>query len=782
LIKLDKFELKRYHLYQEFSWSISSAPLWVVRGINLDAIKSGKKYSGNRAGKSMLFNALIGLWLAQPPFSTKKNSAKEIVPQKGSATLYGSSGKNKFVITQKYDKKLDYQIKINGKAQKVMKIDDQRKTIQKLLKLNSDHIYSFLYIHSFRPSVLQIGSSSARYDYIESIFNLRIYDVINKKLLRIANQQKIARMQLPKLVSQKKEIKASPKEQQELALKLESISSKLQDKVHKLDKIGATLQKYNSLVTLFSSLKSEKSSETLKKELKNIRIETTRIETDLEEMQIAWGKQIAAEEAKFKRFKLEREKTALKRILKKSGNFTEADQENLYEQSYKTLLLLEEYPIHETDILAWRHLDRNSIISKAEALLEPYEKIHNLEEKINEAISVISSNLFSSNSTIAEFTQLQKKQKCPTCYQILSSSTVDRLIAEAKTEKTKYLQQLEVLENYSRIQRVNQLDKRFRESSIEELHSEYTDAKQLLVHVEEHLHTKGELQRVQRQLNDLPKNNSVPVSKEALLSNKKKLAQLTKQAEFITSELAVHQRLDRQYTKTEREQIRERYKALKETHSELSKSIMPLNETVQRLSVAVSTGKIDLNNYTRLKAEIQQIEQETEDYKLMQDLVEIYSPKGVRIQHIQTLVSNYINLCNQYASSIFAEPIKFSSNLKKSNFSIVAERSGGIADVNSFSGSESRQFSALSALVLRILMPKELQPNIIALDEVEAGMSEIDRNYFFQHFIPLLQQFVPIVIILTPHDEKVVSLPTASTVLLTRKDNKTTAKIKVNAQ
>lgn len=775
--KITRFKLNKYLLFQSFDWHIASSPLWVVRGVNKDATTTGRHHSGNAVGKSMIFNALASLWLAQPPFSTKKNSAKDLVPKSGSSTLYGQNGKTKYKIVQKHDSKLDYDISIDGKDQKIKDITKQRMAIGRLLKLNADHFYSFVYVHSFRPSTLQIGTAAQRYDFIESLFNLRIYDVINKKLLKIANGQKLSRMQLPKLVGQQKEITITPKQQKEYSEKLKTIQTKLEERIAKLEKLNRTLAKYNTLVTLFSSLKSDKTKSLLKDELKVTRRDITKVEDELEALQRDYGKyQIAQELEETKNDLLER-KAKYTKILKLNHEFTEKDEEDAERRLEDLANLLYCYESESDLLTAYKELDLADTTSKAEAILEDPKNINNLIEAIEEAVNARKEKLSVYSNVLREMSQLAKHVKCPTCRQAISEETINRLTDDATARKTKVLEQIKVLKNYSTIQKVKHLDPRLVAQPIEELEAEFKDANELLSHIQEYLFIKDKLNNVQAKLDDLPKVSKVQVSKEDLIAKKKKLSALQTQAEFLTSELSVHERLDKEYSKEERDNIRERYKTLKATSTTLSDSILPLNETVQKLSVAVSTGKIAIETHERLKQEIKEIEKETEDYDLIQTLVEIYSPKGVRIQHIETLVNSFISLMNQYSTSIFSEPVVFSSQIKSSQFSVLADRRGKVSDVNSLSGAESRQFAALSALVLRMLMPKELVPNILIFDEVEAGMSKTNIDLFFAHFVPIVQQFVPQLIIVTPHDSSVVSIPNATTLLLERRKGITTARV-----
>jgi uncharacterized protein YnzC (UPF0291/DUF896 family) len=105
----------------------------------------------------------------------------------------------------------------------------------------------------------------------------------------------------------------------------------------------------------------------------------------------------------------------------------------------------------------------------------------------------------------------------------------------------------------------------------------------------------------------------------------------------------------------------------------------------------------------------------------------------------------------------------------------MAKRLNKVSDVNSLSGAETRQFLALSALCLRILMPKEQRLNIQIFDEIEAGMSPANRNRFIEDFIPIVKEHVPNVVLISPQGQDVLNVPDSRTLTLTRHNNVTTA-------
>jgi DNA repair exonuclease SbcCD ATPase subunit len=781
LIELDRFVLKNFHLFKHFDWKISDSSLWVIRGRNLDALKSGKEISGNALGKSMIPNALGTLWLAQPPFSNRKNSAKELVPGKASAILYGRSNKESFVIEQRNGKKLDYTIKRKGKQLDIKDISNQRATIQDILPLNEHHFYSQVYIHSFRPSILQIGSSSQRYDFIESIFNLRIYDAINKQLLKLASTQKYERMRLPQLQSDKKDIKITPKQQKELQNRLFTLQKKLQERISKLEIYNTKLQKSSKLITLFDMRKSTQSKGILKEERDKAEAELKKIDKDIANYNRLLGKQEANQQAIQKRTELLSNKATTLRYIKKMSQFTQQD----YDKAIERLSILQELTQlaknHAQEIFAYKHFNRDKIIKSAMSLIKDNnEKVNNLIGKLTDELEY-ELNIFGSKATLVEdLEKLKEHRNCPTCLQTISKVSLDEIIKQARIDLETSSNNLGILRKARMFVRME------KELPYELLHgqeSEWTNEREnlefLIGDMAAYLELNEKLLNIDKQLKTLPKTTDIHVSKLDMKKLEIKKKKLVDRIQFITSELVVLNRLDRNYTKEEIDNIKQRHKNYQSTVTSLSDNLLPLNEKVNELSVAVNTGKIGLSTLSKLKEEIAEIENNTKDYELIEALIEIYSPKGVRIQHISTLVDSYITLMNQYSTTIFSEPIKFSSKIGNRQFAIMAERRGTVSDVNSLSGAESRQFLALSALIFRMLTPQEFRSNTMILDELEAGMSKVNRNLFFSQFVPLLQQHVPVIVIITPHDASYVNLPTATQLMLTKKNNFTSAKVGV---
>jgi hypothetical protein len=160
---------------------------------------------------------------------------------------------------------------------------------------------------------------------------------------------------------------------------------------------------------------------------------------------------------------------------------------------------------------------------------------------------------------------------------------------------------------------------------------------------------------------------------------------------------------------------------------------------------------------------------------VLEALSKAYSNRGIRLLQIEALAEAYVGVMNQHKSSLYAKPVKFIANIEPGKFDIIADR-GTVGDVRSFSGAESRQFLGLSALSLIALMPSNLRSNILVLDELEAGLSSVNRKKFCNDFVPLLQQYVNNLVIITPHMNDDFFIPNAVEQVLVKENGVTTWK------
>ncbi len=154
--------------------------------------------------------------------------------------------------------------------------------------------------------------------------------------------------------------------------------------------------------------------------------------------------------------------------------------------------------------------------------------------------------------------------------------------------------------------------------------------------------------------------------------------------------------------------------------------------------------------------------------EIYRGLYQAFGPKGLRVQMLSVLGGMFVDNLNHLAREIYSEPYKFSLDLAKNKFDLLATRARKTTDIRSFSGAEGRLFSLLSLLALRPLLPKHLTTNLLVLDEVEAGLSPENQQLLIQEFIPRILQVIPTIFFITPKSAKEFYVPNAQEMLVIR--------------
>ncbi len=768
MINIDRIRASNYLLIKELNWNVSKHPLWVVRGQNHDA-ESYTGHSGNGIGKSLIFNGLATLWLAQPPFSKKKNSVKDLLTEKAEFSIEGEANKP-FLIRQYVEKGVGYEIQEGKKDLKVYRIADARKKIQEILPIHAEHFYSQVYINSFRPSVLQYGTPSQRYDFMEDIFNLSIYDRINKILLKMAADTKYKKQNLVELQEESKDLVV--KNVGKLNKRLKVLQKKLEKYLESMQKGQERLDKLNSIVPLFSKLETGYSESKLEKLLTKYK----KLVKECDAAITAYYENMAAikkyeESITEKNKNIERKNTLKKKMLLIYREDEWGNAEKEYSKVQDSIKEIDEF-------LKLREENLPVLQKYWTTWFEPYEEIvsaFDTSSGYKKSLEGLEKDKASTEQIIHKLSNLAKKKECPTCYRELSKGDLEILLKDAKSKlislddkivalkaliwrdeiKTTFSKRL--LESFSI---ANGLEEKERLIGLLSLHFDFINM------YEQYKSIK---------IPTLKKPKYIKVDIDTL---KRNLKIYNDKVSRYKTELEVVQIIGKNFSSEQKEKLEQERKNLQHSTKKLYELLTPLQNKVQNLVSIVTKAKIDKAQKVKLEEQIRELEKDTEDHDVIQILLEIYSPKGVRIEHIRALLDNYIALLNQYSSSIFSEKIKFSSVVKGSQFSILSTRGKRTSDVNSLSGAESRQFLALSALVLRMLMPESQRCNLMILDEIEAGLSETNRTLFCQNFIPLLLDHVPNVIVVTPYNQGVLPLPKAKELYLVRKNNVTTAEIK----
>ena len=142
-----------------------------------------------------------------------------------------------------------------------------------------------------------------------------------------------------------------------------------------------------------------------------------------------------------------------------------------------------------------------------------------------------------------------------------------------------------------------------------------------------------------------------------------------------------------------------------------------------------------------------------EDIPALEVLVRAYSTKGLRLSAISAIAQTLSSSLNENAHMLFSEPFSFDVNITDTRFDIMVDRSPESSDIRKLSKSEQRRFSMLYAYCLNELIPPSSRSNLIVLDEMEDGSSDVNRKLYREVFLPHLNSIIPNVFVVSPLKE-----------------------------
>lgn len=130
-------------------------------------------------------------------------------------------------------------------------------------------------------------------------------------------------------------------------------------------------------------------------------------------------------------------------------------------------------------------------------------------------------------------------------------------------------------------------------------------------------------------------------------------------------------------------------------------------------------------------------------------LVKAYSPAGIAVDILRSVVDVFIANLNAVSSIAYPSHYVFSANVDERGVYILCDRGKGARDIRRFSGAEGKLFPTLSLLALQDLLLPEHRSNVLILDEMEASMERTNRSKFLD-IVGHLSQHYPSIWIVTP--------------------------------
>ncbi len=194
----------------------------------------------------------------------------------------------------------------------------------------------------------------------------------------------------------------------------------------------------------------------------------------------------------------------------------------------------------------------------------------------------------------------------------------------------------------------------------------------------------------------------------------------------------------------------------------LHETINELQEFLSRTDSRLAIDDVRRTDMKALRKRLRKLKEELADEEALKILIEGYSDKEMKRMAVRLISRRLMIEVNKYARSVFPEDYEFDFEWKSSNLNMIVHRRYDVpqkngktkkkvksSDVRKLSGAESKLFTIVLVMALLTFVPASRRCNLMILDEPSANMSpETLRS--FQDLLPLLNQIIPSIIVVTP--------------------------------
>lgn len=722
MIELEKIALKNIVTHKNSSLEIQPG-FTTIRG-------------DNGAGKSLLFNCIPNVFDGAVPLAKKKDAkAIHTADESAIGVKYKYNGKEYRVVQKNKKGSLSYDIEEDGTQLQPRTLAMAKEMLEKVFPISPAQYYTLVHLTTYRPHVLLSGTGPQRKEFFEELFHLNVSDFILEKAKEKLNELKRLKDEAEILKTQLQETTFIDN-----ISDLEEKYSKATDKYNELNKkyleFNTNIQKLTSIETYKNQLNTQLSFSQLEEKISDFKEKISKLEERIRKFLV--DKDLFEKNQTVINRKIDLE-NQLNNFSDLTGNSDEVKE------------------LYQTDKLKLQSLQEE--LNKAEENNEKFQTFNNLDKLIDKKyremtfekylgyIGKVESEMEEKENIINRLEKLDGEKICPMCQQVLNEDTIKSLIGSLNNDILYLGMEVQVKQKTIEWYKLKQLN--LQEIDSKGLSEEIESTKETLRSLKSKYEKLKEKESIELQLKSLPEVLNIEKPDDTVLNNyKEKLEAGKEKLKILESDLKIQNELKKLYSEGLDELNLDE---LNSSVNELSPKIEKLNSIRMELNSKIQIGKSQNSIYIKKKDRIEEIGQLLEDLPLYDALTKAYGAKGIRVDQIKFLAEAFCENLNKFSSLVFNKKVKFSVNVDSTNFNIYADRNGGlIADVNTFSGAESRCFCLLCLLSLLPFVPEKYRTDFVILDEMEAGIQEAGRKLLTQGFFKALNNIVPKIIVITP--------------------------------
>ena len=710
---IHSFELEDTLLFKKIKFEIPKG-LAVIYGLNRTNGKNSMQANG--AGKSSAFAAIGEILYEEPIVGLKEDTIKQ-----GTRKVRLQIGKRRVDVERRNTK---LEIKVDGKPKKFRKINDGRAWLRKHLPMSQTDFNTYGFLDARVPHPLVMGSSTERKKFFTEAFGLdridverRLFEAELSKLKRV----RAAYAELKAVFVSEKEQALSKEDREALeakAAKYEAELKELNAKNTRLQTIGQLLafeasaskqvRMFASLVPVleeFSSIYGE-TERNLKDNKAKLR--EAREWADYQRDTRKYGKAFAALSADAQKLI---DKHGLKKAVKKCRQASE-DLEALQERADRLQKVIDRDLKEPKEPKA----DRPESSKK-----EVRAKLESLEHQLEHAEKFGSG-------------------KCGTCGQDVKTVDPSKLKKRIKALNA----ELEAFEAYSDYDEALTEYKAHRKA--------LKAAKDEWPYIEEQSLKFRRYKKIGKELRDLPE------APEPFEGRKLEIDVCERMVEEDRAQIELLDFMQPNIdTVAALRALTEKQRGAASVAPKLQARITEIHEKLSRVRSKLEVNSMVISGLKKHRARLLEMKEELKDEEALKLLVEAYSDKGLKRTAIKAVSTRLMAEVNKYAKLIFPEDYEFGFSWDSSKLSLTVTRKYRqgkkvkvlTSDVRKLSGAESKLYTFILVLAHLTFVPSRKRSNVLILDEPDSNMSA-ETTEAFKKLLPILNQVIPSIIVITP--------------------------------
>lgn len=385
--------------------------------------------------------------------------------------------------------------------------------------------------------------------------------------------------------------------------------------------------------------------------------------------------------------------------------------------------------------------------------LESLGKFKPMTTDLNEAENLLASLVYRSSQREEQLEALQslgnKAKECPTCGNVLTKNHVAKEIKSISKELEDLPSQIKLAKKEIRYWKLKSI-KLIRKPTKPDFTSKEFNSWQ------GRLEKYEKLKELQSQLKDQPKINVNGIAHE-LKGAKIFVRRYSEYVKAASSIEAYTKMLPENLQEMTRDQLSSVKEAYVSKLDEIVSTIKHSEDVVRKYSDIENKYELQTklvaqhrSNVSRLKASIQEMNDETKDIAAWKALAVAFGNSGVRLYQLKESAAVLSKQLTELSALFFDSTYYFNIEVAPHKLNVMVERNGKVGSVKTLSGAETRSWNLLCAMALIRSIPSKMRCDTIFLDEIEANMNKRSRERYVRDVLPELQSIVPKITVITP--------------------------------